>query len=69
MSSWKYDFQCIVNIITVRATFGGNSYHPAEGLFKKGFAELLHSYCLGQDAFARLDIFYYSAITIVSFSR
>ena len=41
---------CIVNksfTVIVRVTFDSNSFHSAEGLFKKGFADLLHSYCLG----------------------
>ena len=57
----------------VRVTFDGNSFHPAEGPFIKNFADLLHSYWLGQgefiQAFARLEIFYYGAITVASFSR
>ena len=39
-------------------------------LFKKVFADLLHSYCSGRNrfihAFARPEIFYYSAITVAS---
>ena len=38
----------------------------------KGFADLLRSYCLGRDRsikpFARREIFYYSAITVVLFA-
>ena len=34
-----------INLERVRVTFVGNSFHPVEGLFKKGFAELLHGYC------------------------
>ena len=55
----------------VRGTFDGNFFHPAEVLFIKGFADLLHSYCSGQNryipTFARPEIFYYSAITITFF--
>ena len=40
-------------------------------LFKEGFADLLHSYCLVQDryiqAFARPEIFHCSAITVAIF--
>ena len=49
------------------------TFHPVEGLFKKAYAALLHSYCLGPDrsiqAFARPEIFYHSAITVASFSH
>ena len=57
-----------VNLANTTSIFFGNSFHPAEGLFRKVFADLLHSYCLGQDryiqAFAVMGIFYYSAITV-----
>ena len=57
----------------VRVTFNGNLFHPAEGLFRKVFVDLLRSYCLGQDrsiqAFARMEIFYYCAITVAPFFR
>ena len=56
---------------TVRVTFDGNS-SSRERLFNV-FADLLHSYCLGQDrsiqAFGRPEIFYYSAIMVAYFSR
>ena len=42
-------------------------------LFKKILADLLHSYCSREDrfiqAFARLEIFYYSTITVALLSR
>ena len=56
---------------TVRITFNGNAFHPAIGLFKQVFADLLHSYCLGQDqtiqAFARPEIINYSATNVAFF--
>ena len=52
-------------------TFDGNLFHLAGGCLKR-FADLLQSYCLEQDrhiqAFARPEIFYYSAITAAPFS-
>ena len=61
-----------VKVVLVRVKFNGNLFHPAEGLFKRIFADLLHSYCLGRDryfqAFAGPEIFYYSAITVASFA-
>ena len=62
----------IVTKRTVRATFDRNSFHPAEGLFRKIFADLLHSYYSGRDryiqTFTRPEIFYYGAITVVILS-
>ena len=58
--------------VLVRVKFDGNLFHPAEGLLKKICADLLHSYCLERDryiqAFGRLEIFCYSAITVAPFS-
>ena len=52
----------------VRVIFDGN----AERMFKRVFTDLLHSYCLGRDrciqAFARTEIFYYSAIKVAIFT-
>ena len=49
--------------VIVRVTFDGNLFHPVESLFREVFADLLHSYCLGQDrsiqAFARSEILLY----------
>ena len=53
-----------------RVTFDENSCHLA---VKKVFADLLHSYCFGQDRsiqpFARPEIFYYGEITVALLSR
>ena len=69
---WNWSKNSFLSIVFIRVTFDGNLFHSAEGLFKKFFADLLHSYCLGQDryiqAFARPEIFYYSAITITFFA-
>ena len=42
----------------VGVTFNGSLFQGAKGPFKKVFADLLHSYCLGQ-ALARPEIFHY----------
>ena len=34
---------------SVRVTFDGNLFHPAEDLFRKVFVDMLHSYCLEQN--------------------
>ena len=54
-------------------TFDGNVFYPAEGMFKKVFADLLHSYCLGENrsiqALACSKKFYCNVITMAFFSR
>ena len=35
----------------VRVTFDVNFFHPAQDLFRKVSADLVHSYCLGQERY------------------
>ena len=61
-------FTFLYVLMSVCVTFDSNFFHPAEGLFKKVFTDLLRSYCLRQNrciqVFARPEILYCSTITV-----